>query len=302
MAGYVLGHVEGSGQPIQITDSYIVQHLLVCGADGKGKSHLLLNLAEQHIRMGRQLVILDEGDVLHRARAYHYRPDSGSFARQDQLAILDTALTDRVVCVNPVGRKPLDRGEQLRRLWSCCIVGSSREGLSLDAPPGTLHEAAAILEVMTEPQTYFSRSFLGNGEYVADIPRLLANGRSFIAHVPRERGSRLYGMLLMNEVLIGLEQVGTCPAPFLVFLDSGYAFFPPIVGEFLLMLTDCNIGLVLTFTYKELAQLREREKGLYSLLLDRCKVMAFGGDDDDPRDIVVDVTSRMFLPERDFFS
>ena len=206
---------------------------------------------------------------------------------------LDSTETKYVLAFNPLAEGPLGTSEHCERMTRVTLDAAKREGLPLSDFEATdpLGGAGAILSLVTKPGTYFYRS-VGCGTSV-DFAKVLRERTKFLAKLPKEEDSTLYGMLLFDALLITAE-CAPQSEPHLIFVDEAYGFLASTVIDALDRLTANRVGLVIAATYGQLAMLKLHQEQLYWALLERCgNVAAFGATDATVQDIVLDVARRL---------
>lgn len=175
-SGLVIGHSNYPGmtdRPLRLSSDDRLRHMSIQGPTGTGKSTLIQNMAEQDIKAGRGVLVIDpKSDLISEILARV--PDE----RADDVIVIDASQTDR-----PIGFNILQCGhdEQSRELVVDRVTHVLSELWRSSWGPRTSDVIRSCLLTLTH-----TRAVDGSAFTLAELPELLINP-TFRRYVTRQK-------------------------------------------------------------------------------------------------------------------
>lgn len=270
-----------------IDEGVLTEHVLITGGSGMGKTHLLMQFAKEQLGMGRCLSLFDSGGEL-----YDYVVAVLAQKDDSDAELLDTSQKEWIFGFNPLKPSLLSAEQHVNRLSDVVLEAAMREGVDLNSyeQKNPIGGVEYVINKVIRPGHYFYYS-LSQKENAVDFKEVIGR-KKFLAKIIREDGSRIYGMMLFDSLLMA-AQIKPQKELNLVLIDGCLDFFGGVSLATMEELTVNNIALVVVCSYKDLAWIKENDNGLYQTMLDDFgSLIAFGGSEDDPYDVIQDVAER----------
>ena len=290
MTDYVVGMGAKTGEPFQISEDSLARHVLVVGSEGTGKTNTLRFLAESQLWKRRKMSVFDSDgnlcDYVFNQLVYH-RTDPRT------VILLDPAM-EMILGFNPLMQQ--SHGSvvaRLQRMTQVIIDAGERMGVLHSADtyrtnPGD--EIKYVFAALTNRESYLTLSL--EGGVSVDFFDVLVERKQFLAKIPLQQGSQVYGMLLFESMLIAAEYCEQQDL-YLIFIDELPAFLPAIAVDSFAHLSENRISLIMSCTYGQLAWFKIHCRPLYNALLSVGSICAFAAHEQGVDDIVLDVAKRI---------